>query len=170
MTKKIHPALKAKLAAKKTNFEKVTEFAEILPMFSKEIIDGEVTGEEYHRLEYRYGALPLNWGINWYTNLPINYPYEKKVVNGFVNVYINTYSLFGYASQDFASDELSKIIPSIKVHFYDSLNSTFYFLPEEAEDGLKKLEAWYINTKNQCDSYLKKKRKEQLEKELLELS
>jgi hypothetical protein len=50
------------------------------------------------------------------------------------------------------------------------MNSTFYFLPDECEDGLQKLEAWFVETKSKCDAYLKQKRKEDLERQLKELS
>lgn len=166
---KIHPVLADKLKKQKAIYEKVTKFAELLPLFSNRIIEDELTGEEYAKLDYKFGKLPLSWNINWYTNTPTNYPQEKHTEIGFVNVYINTHSLFGDKLASFASQELGKVIPSISVHFYDRLNSTFYFLPDEAEEGLKKLEQWYVETKDKCDAYLKEQRKIELQKELEKL-
>lgn len=169
MNNKLHPTLQAKLARTKTEYQKVTAFAELLPMFSNKIIDGEFTGDNYSRICDRYGKLYLAWGVNWYTNTPTNYPKEKHSEVGFVNVYINTYSLFGDKCASFASQELGKVLPSISVHFYDGLNSTFYFLPHEAEDGLNKLESWFVETSAKCAEYLKQKRKAELERELEQL-
>lgn len=162
----LHPKLSEKLNTQRAKYEKVTAFAELLPLFSHEIIEGEFTGDTYCKLKDRFEKLYCAWGINWYTNTPTNYPAEKHSQVGFVNVYINTYSLYGENCSQFASENLGKALSEIKVHFYDGLNSTFYFLPHEAEEGLKRLEQWYIDTKSKCDEYLKQKRKAQLEKEL----
>jgi hypothetical protein len=167
--KTIHPELAAKLKLLTEKYHKVTAFAELLPMFNREIIESELTTEHFSKLAYRYGKLDLAWGANWYTNIPTNYPSETHKELGFVHVYINTYSLFGDACSDFASTELGLALPHISVHFYDALNSTFYFLPHEAQDGLDKLEDWYVSTKAKCDEYLKGKRKAALERELKEL-
>lgn len=170
MTKKINPELLSKIEKLKQKYQKVTSFSEALPLFSKRIIEDEIDGTNYCTLANSYGKLYCAWGINWYTNTPTNYPQEKHSEAGFVNVYINTYSLFGDDCSGLAHQELAKVLPSIKVHFFDSWNTSFYFLPSEAEAGLKQLEAWFVDTKAQCDSYLKKKRKEKLEQELKELS
>jgi len=85
-------------------------------------------------------------------------------------VYINCYALFGDKLYSFASQKLAEALTGIEVHFYDALNSTFYFLPHQAEAGLKKLEAWYVDTKTQCDTQLKKLRVEELQRELEKLS
>jgi hypothetical protein len=167
---KIHPKLKDKLRVTRVTYEKVTKFAELLPMFRDVIIESEITGECYHRLGYKFGSLYLAWGINWYTNPPTNYPEEKSNEVGFVNVYINCISLFGDDCYSFAHVELAKVLSSIKVHFYDDMNSTFYFLPSEVDDGLAKLDAWYIETKSKVGGYLKQKKKAELEKQLMEIS
>lgn len=159
-----------KLAAMKAKYEKVTAFAALLPLFQDRIISEELTGESFAKLSDRAGKLYCEWGVNWYTNTPTNYPQEKHSQVGFVNVYINNYALFGDKLSRFAHQKLAEVLPSIEVHFYDALNSTFYFLPQEAEAGLKKLEAWYLDTKAQCDAQLKKLRVEELRRELAGLS
>lgn len=166
MKKKLHPKLVEKLDATRANYEKVTVFAELMPLFGNEIIEGEHTGETYFKLKDRFGKMYFAWGINWLTNTPTNYPTEKHSQVGFVNVYINAITLFGDDCHHFAHEELGKALPEIQVHFYDNLNSTFYFLPHEAEAGLKRLEQWYLQTKSKCDDYLKTKRKEALQREL----
>lgn len=170
MNKTLHPKLKEKLNNIHSKYEKVNSFAELLPIFSDEIINGEFTGETYCTLEYNFGKLYCAWGINWYADTPLNYPKEKHHQVGFVGVYINNMSLFNDALYQFSSEKLGEVLPEIQVHFYDQLNSTFYFLPHEAEAGLKRLEQWYIETKALCDDYLKKKRKEELQRELDKLS
>lgn len=170
MSKELHPKLAEKLQATRAEYEKVTAFAKLLPLFSAEIIEGEFTGETYCKLNRSFGKLYCAWGINWYTNTPTNYPTEKHSQVGFVEIYINNMSIFNDALYQFASEELGKVLPEIQVHFYDRLNSTFYFLPHEAEAGLKRLEQWFIETKAQCDDYLKKKRKEELQRQLEKLS
>lgn len=167
---KLNEKLSEKLAAKKTKYEKVTAFAALLPLFQDRIISEELTGESYAKLSDHAGKLYCAWGVNWRTHTPTNYPEETHSQVGFVNVYINTYALFGDKLSSFASKKLGEVLPSIEVHFYDALNSTFYFLPHEAEAGLKKLEEWYLDTKTQCDAQLKKMRVQELRRELENLS
>lgn len=168
--KRIHPDLASKLLKKKAEYEKVTALSELLPIFENAIVQNELSADRYCRIAERFGKLPLAWGINWQVGTPTNYPEEKHSQVGFVNVYINCHSLFGDDCASFGRESLAKELPSIKVHFYDSWNSNFYFLPAEVEDGLKQLESWYLATKESCDTYLKQKRKEDLERQLKELS
>jgi len=142
----------------------------LLPLFSEEIIAREYTDESYCKLADRFGKLYCPWGINWSTNTPTNYPTEKHSQIGFVNVYINNVSLFNDDCYQFACVELGKILPEIQVHFYDSLNTNFYFLPHEAEAGLKRLEQWFIETYAKSAEYRKQKRKEELQRELEKLT
>jgi hypothetical protein len=166
----IAPPLIEKLAAKKAEYEKVTAFAALLPLFRNRIISEELTVESFARLSDYAGKLYCAWGVNWYTNTPTNYPQENHSQVGFVNVYINSYALFGDKLSSFASQKLAEVLPSIEVHFYDALNSMFYFLPHEADAGLKKLEEWYLDTRAQCDAQLKRLRVEELTRELESLS
>lgn len=167
---KIAAPLIEKLATLKAKYEKVTAFAALLPMFQSRIISDELTGESYAKLSDYAGKLYCAWGVNWYTNTPTNYRQESHSQVSFVNVYINSYALFGDKLSSFASQKLAEVLPSIDVHFYDALNSTFYFLPHEAEAGLKKLEEWYLDTKKACDAQLKKMRVEELQRELAGLT
>ncbi|WP_395055233.1 hypothetical protein [Polaromonas sp.] len=166
----LNEKLVEKLAATKAKYEKVTAFAALLPLFKDRIISDELTGESYAKLSDYVGQMYCAWGVSWYTNTPTNYPEEKHSQVGFVNVYINSISLFGDKLYDFARQKLDEVLPSIDVHFYDAMNSNFYFLPHEAEAGLKKLEAWYLDTKAQCDAQLKKLRVAELQRELEGLS
>jgi hypothetical protein len=170
MKAKIHPDLQSKLEEQKEIYEKVTAFAELLPMFSKTIISNELSGDGYCELTKKYGQIYLDWGVNWIVCTPHNYPEEKSPHPGLVNVYINCMSLFGDKLYHFARGELAMALPGITVHFYDSLNSTFYFLPEEVEDGLKKINDWYVSTKHRVDAEIKKMKKAELERQLKELS
>lgn len=170
MSEKIHPSFVIKLKKQKETYKKVTAFAERLPMFSQKILDNEYTGETFFRLTDRYKSLPLNWGVNWFTNTPTNYPEGQDKPDGLICVYINVISLFGdFVPHSFGYDLLKEARDNISVHFYDSWNSTFYFLPEELEDGLEKLNQWYIETKAKIEPYVKQKKKEELEKQLKEL-
>lgn len=164
-TNNIHPALVNKLKEQEEEYVKVTAFAELLPMFSSKIIENEHNGERYCKLGSTYGKLYYPWDINWFTNRPTNYP-EDQCQTGFVSVYINTITLFGDKLSTFASGELGKVVPTIKVHFYDHWNSTFYFLPDEVTEGLQKLSDWFVDTKTKCDAQLKKIKKEELERQL----
>lgn len=172
MSKKIHPTLATKLLQQKKNYENITAFAELFPQYSRQILDCEYTGESYCKFTEHHKSLPLNWGVNWRVNPPTNYPEDQLDGKpyGLVSVYINVISLFGDSvPYSFGHSSLADVVSDIKVHFYDSWNSTFYFLPEELEEGLNKLNDWYIGTKSKIEPYLKQKRKEELEKQLKEL-
>lgn len=167
---KIHPTLQEKLLKTKEDYIKVTAFAELLPMYSTEILRNEAKGDRFFQLSSYHKKIYAAWGINWYTNVPNNYPAKTSEHEGFVNIYINCMSLFGDELYGFAHETLADALCGIKVHFYDRMNSTFYFLPEEAEEGLDKLNDWYISTKEKTDSYLKQIRKEKLQSELDKLN
>ena len=103
---KIHPKLAEKLKEKKKEYEKVTAFAEKLPLYADKIISNEYTGLSYITLSQRYKTLPLAWGINWTLSKPTNY-YHDSFQSGLVCVYVNTYSLFDDLSSE-TSTELTK--------------------------------------------------------------
>lgn len=168
-TSKIHPKLALKLSNDKEKYKKVTAFAKLLPMYEDVIIGNEYTGECFCKLSNHYDKICFDWGINWYVNTPTNYKKEITDKIGFVSVYINCIVLFGESMYSFAQQELSKTIPNIKVHFYDVYNTTFYFLPSEVEEGLFKLNEWFISVKSKQDEYLKQKKIKKLEEQLLKL-
>jgi hypothetical protein len=167
---KMHPKLQQELTDKAVTYHKVSEFARLLPLFEGKIISEKLTGDEYCELGDQYKSIPLAWGINWCTNTPTNYPYPKCEYCGLVDVYISTTHLFSSELRSFASTELGLILPDITVHFYDALNTTFYFLPEEVEEGLEKLNNWYVKTKEKQNVYLRAQKKKELEDQLKKLS
>jgi hypothetical protein len=111
----------------------------------------------------------FNWGINWGVNRPTNYPEDQPCEIGLVNVYINCMSLFHDNLYSFAHSELDKTVGKIKCYFYDDLNSTFYFKPDEVEAGLDAIVEWYNSTKAQADLQLKEIKRKELERQLKEL-
>jgi hypothetical protein len=169
-THKIHPKLVEKLKQTRIKYAKVSAIAERIPLFAENIINNEIDGDSYCRLADRFGQLYCAWGINWQTYRPLNYPEARGFPGAYVVVYINAMALFPEDCYHFATTELGKILPLIKVDYYDNLNSTFYFLPEEVDEGLQKLEAWYIQTQSQCAEYRKTQRKAELLRELEDLA
>lgn len=172
MTKeqKIHPDLQVELKKIKEDYTKVTALANALPIFAKSIISQKVTGDSYHKFTEWYKTLPLYWGICLQKNKPTNYPEgEEHPKEGLICVYINCMSLFHNDLYYFSISKLTEAVPSIKVHFFDNLNSTFYFKFDELEEGLEKLHLWYTEVKSLADAELKRKKKLELEKQLKEL-
>ena len=167
---KMHPKLQQELTDKAITYHKVSDFVRLLPLFEEIIIRHELTGDEYCNLADHYKSIPLDWGINWYTNTPCNYPYPKHSYSGLIKVYISTTRLFTPKLGSFALAELELTLPDIKVHFYDALNTTFYFLPEEVEEGLEKLNNWYVKTKEKQNVYLRAQKKKELEDQLKKLN
>jgi len=167
---KIHSVLLKDIEEIKEHYTKVTEFAELLPIYSEVILNKKLTGDNYCELANRYKQLYADWGIKWYIQTPANYPELTSKHKGFVTIYINCMALFGDDIYHMAYKELHDTLPSIKVHFYDVLNSTFYFLPEEAEEGLEKLNNWYLRVKEKSSEFLKQQRKLKLQAELDKLN
>lgn len=166
---KIHPTLALKLDETRKRYEKVTAFAEKLSVFADTIILHEFEGNHYENLANRWGKMPAQWGIHWWVERPSNYP-DDKLYPPSVAIYINCTSLF---YRDNYYDEhhktLEALAQELKVVFYDHLNTTFYFAPEDVEDGLNKLETWYVTEISRKGEYDKKARKQELLKELEQL-
>lgn len=162
----LHPKLQIKLEVKIEEYQKVTEFAEKLPLFANDIIAREYTGEEFVELAHTYKDMRFNWGINWYCDRPTNYPEYQPCEIGLVSVYINCCSLFHEDMYAFAHTELEKTIGKIKCYFYDDLNSTFYFKADEVEAGLDAIVEWYNATKVATEIQLKEIKRKKLEAEL----
>jgi hypothetical protein len=167
--KEIHPTLLKKLAETKEKYEKVTAFAEMLPLFAKEIIEREYTSNEYCRLCSWYKQLPLTWGADWRTNRPTNFPEDQPCDLGLVHVYINCCSLFHDDLYSFASKELDEAMKDVPCYFVDHLNSTYYFKPNEVEVGLEALNAWYLKVKETGQQQLNEQKRKRLLKELEQL-
>ena len=162
----LHPQLQKRLEAKIEEYQKVTTFAEKLPLFADQIISSEHTGESYCELAMYYNGVRFNWGINWTVRRPTNYPEDQPCEIGLVNVYINCISLFHDDMYTFAYNELDKTVGKINCYFYDDLNSTFYFKPDEIEAGLDAIVQWYNSVKTQSDVYLKEIKRKELERQL----
>jgi hypothetical protein len=167
---KIHPKLKLKLDTSKKEYQKVTAFAEVLPLFADYIIDREIKGDRYCELGQKYKQLYFSWGINWGVNRPTNFPEDQEYHEGLVNVYINCISLFHDDIYHVAQKELWEAMKDIPCYYTDVLNSTFYFKPNEIEVGLEALNAWYIKVKESTQDYLKEQKRKKLLKELEQLN
>lgn len=167
--KDIHPKLKLKLDATKKEYQKVTAFAKLLPLFSDEIVVYEFTGERCCTLTGRYKSIGFPWGVNWYVNRPTNFPEDEKFHEGLVNVYINCMTLFHEDIYHVAQKELWEAMKDVSCYYTDVLNSTFYFKPDEIEAGLEALNSWYVKVKNSTQDYLKEQKRKQLQAQLQEL-
>lgn len=163
---KLHILLAEEMEAQYKNYLEVTAFAKMFHQYSHIIVSRAFTADMYCNFADQYKTLPLAWGICWNPHMPTNYPYDKMQHKGYVSVYINCMSLFGDNFYHPAIEELAFVKNSIRCFYYDNMNSTFYFLPEELPDGLEKLHDWYVATKAKIEPYLKQKKKEELEKQL----
>lgn len=167
--KEIHPKLKLKLETSKKEYQKVTAFAKLLPLFSDYIVACEFTGDRYCKLTDRYKSIGFPWGINWYVNRPTNFSEDEKYHEGLVNAYINCMSLFHEDIYHLAQKELWEAMKDVPCYYTDVLNSTFYFKPDEIEAGLEALNNWYIKVKDSTQDYLKEQKRKQLQAQLQEL-
>jgi hypothetical protein len=166
----IHPELQADLANKVKEYKNCTEFAALIPLFSKEIIRSKFEGNQYFRLSDTYKETYFAWGINWQTNKGTNHPKELPMPQGLVNVYINCIHMFGEDVYSETNASVNKLATEVECYYYDRSNSTFYFLPEQLEAGLEKINDWYVTTKGSIEGILKQKKIEKLQAELLGLT
>lgn len=162
----IHPELQKKLVSTVKEYKDCTEFAALIPLFAKQIIESEVTGEGYLRLADRYKQTYFAWGINWQTNKGINHPKELSMPRGLINIYINSLSMFGDEVCYETNASLHQLAKVVDCYYYDGLNSSFYFLPEQIEAGLELINDWYVKTKGSIDGILKQKKIAKLQAEL----
>jgi hypothetical protein len=167
---KIHPKLVKKLEKFEIEYQQVTAFAKLLPLFADRIIDCEFTGDRYCNLTDRYKLIGFPWGVNWYVNRPTNFPEDEEYHEGLVNVYINCLTLFHDDLYHLAQKELWEAMKDVPCYYTDILNSTFYFKPNEIEVGLEALNAWYIKVKDSTQDYLKEQKRKKLLKELEQLN
>lgn len=166
----IHPTLQKRLQLKRLQYDTVTKFAELLPLYADTIIEKEFSGNEYCQLASHYKDMYFPWGINWTVNKPTNFP-DTRVLDGpSICVYINCISLFGDLLYYFAQKRLYEDMKYVPAWFVDDLNSTWYFKPEELENGLEALNAWYNSIKAEGASHLKEMKRKQLEAELEKLN
>ena len=166
----IHQELQKKLAHKVQEYKECSEFASLIPLFAKQIIESEATGEDYFQLAGRYKQTYFAWGINWQTNKGVNHPESLPMPRGLINIYINCISMFGdevYTETNTSINELAKVVDC---YYYDDLNSSFYFLPSQLEAGLELINDWYVKTKGSIDGILKQKKIAKLQAELAGLT
>jgi hypothetical protein len=166
----IHPELQADLANKAKEYKKCTEFAALIPLFGERILRGKVEGNEYCQLADRYKATYFAWGINWQVNKAVNHPKELPMPRGLVTVYINCMNMFGDAVYEETNASINKLATEIECYYYDDLNSSVYFLPDQLEAGLDKINDWYVETKGSIEGILKQKKIARLQAELLGLT
>lgn len=169
---KLHPELEKELKRIKDEYVKVTEFAKKLPMFESVIIGDKLQGDSYCQLANNYNGVYFAWGINWYTNTPINFEYDTghNYYRPSVSVYINCISMFGDKLYDDAVVSLKQLVKKIKCYYYDYSDSTFYFQPDEVEDGLNALTNWYKEFKEASNKILIEQRRKELQAELDRIS
>ena len=165
----IHPTLQTRLQTTRLKYEKVTAFAELLPLFADDIIAKESTGDVYQQLTNRYKDMYFAWDISWWVNRPTNFPDSRAYESGVVCVYVNNYSMFNDALYGFSNERLYSAMKDVPCYFYDGLNSTWYFKPDELEFGLETLNNWYLSTKDEAAEYLKETKRKKLEAELAAL-
>jgi hypothetical protein len=165
----IHPELQTTLVNKAKEYKNCTDFAALIPLFSKQILMGKVEGNKYCQLDYTYKETYFAWGINWQTNKAVNHPKELPMPRGLINIYINCMNMFGDAVYKETNASINKLATEVEC-YYDDLNSSFYFLPEQLEAGLDKINDWYVMTKGSIEGILKQKKIEKLQAELLGLT
>ncbi len=167
--KDIHPKLVKKLEKFEIEYQQVTAFAKLLPLFADRIIDCEFTGDRYCELAQKYQQISFGWGVNWTVHRPTNFPEDANYHEGLINIYINCLSLFHDDVCHIAQKELWEAMKDIACYYTDVLNSTFYFKPDEIEAGLEALNNWYIKVKDSTQDYLKEQKRKQLQAQLQEL-
>jgi hypothetical protein len=163
----IHPELQVNLIKIANEYKNCTDFAALIPLFSESILLNKVEGDYYFRLADTYKATYFTWGINWQTNKAINHPKELPMPRGLINIYINNLHMFGDAVYEETNASVNKLATEVECYYYDDLNSSFYFLPEQLEAGLDKINDWYVMTKGSIEGILKQKKIEKLQAELL---
>lgn len=166
----IHPELLGQLVSKVKEFKAITEFAELIPLFSGRIVNDELNSKSHCKLADRYKQTYFAWGINWQVSKAINHPENLPMPRGLISIYINCMHMFGdevYGETNSSINELAKVVDC---YYYDGLNSTFYFLPSQLKTGLELINTWYIKTKGSIEGILKQKKIAKLQAELADLA
>lgn len=167
----LHPILQQEIENIRLDFEKITAFANKLKVFENQIIGCRVNGESYCTFTHYHKNVYFPWGINWQTNIPINFESDRGHTNfePSVSVYINCLSMFGEKAYTYARKSLTELENKISCYYYDSLNTTFYFSPEEAEEKLDLIVEWCTNVQKEVTAILAEARRAELLKELEKL-
>jgi hypothetical protein len=165
----IHPTLFTKLQELTTDYENITAFAKLLPLFADKIITGEFTSTQHFELTQKYKQLPLKWGARWTLYMPTNFPEKEEFHKGLISIYINCMSLFDNSVYNLAQTMLWEETKNIKCYYIDPMNTTFYFKPDEIEAGLESLNSWYVSVQDKSEEYLKQQKRKKLLEQLQEL-
>ena len=124
----------------KEKMDKAKEFAEMLPVFSDEILSRKLDTTFTGTIQKRYKNIYFDWGINRYfyqdnkniTNC------DKEIKNTYLfNIYINSLSLYD-SHENYGLKELN-----IPCFFFDKINTTFYIEEKDIEAALEMLNDWY---------------------------
>lgn len=147
----------------KEKMDKAKEFAEMLPVFSDEILSRKLDKTFTGTIQKRYKNIYFDWGINRYfyqdnkniTNC------DKEIKDTYLfNIYINSLNLYD-SHENYGLKELN-----IPCFFFDRINTTFYIEEKDIETALEMLNDWYNQAKKIAfkDNLLKEK--EKLKKQL----
>lgn len=146
------------------------QFAEKLPCFAEQILNGKYTENFTGRMGSTYGDLHYKWGIErWFYDKKeniANYRGSLKPTYLWV-LYINQYSLFG---DNYTDTGIHDVCKPLDLFFYDVLNTTFYATDEQIIPLLDALSVWYTNAKEVNTQFAKDKKRRDLEKQLEQLT
>lgn len=147
---------------------KAEAWAKKMPLFSENILEKKITGEE-NFLTYtnQFRDVYFQWGVNrsYYDDRRTITNYRGIVSGHFWECYINTYNLF----DEHIDNGLSNIEYEIPIFFFDSMNSTFYATDEQIENLLIALNEWYNLTRIELKEISKIKEIENAKKEIARL-
>lgn len=147
---------------------KAEAWAKKMPLFSENILEKKITGEE-NFLTYtkQFRDVYFQWGVNrnYYDDRRTITNYRGIVSGHFWECYINTYNLF----DEHIDNGLSDIENEIPLFFFDSMNSTFYATDKQIEKLLETLNEWYNLTRIELKEISKIKEIENAKKEIARL-
>lgn len=132
------------IQALKEKIDKAKEFAEMLPVFSDEILSRKLDKTFTGTIQKRYKDIHLDWGINRYfyqDNKNIS-NCSKEIKDTYLfKIYINSLNLYD-SHENYGLKELN-----IPCFFFDKLNTTFYIEEKDIEIALEILNDWYNRAK-----------------------
>ena len=164
---------KKELADLKYKMQKAEEFSVKLPVFSKEILERKLSGDEpWIKFTEIYKSLCLTWGVNrgiyetGSKRTVSNYYTDKPYKEYLFNIYVNTLSVYG-SHEKFGLSDIQKETP---VFFYDCSNSTFYATDDQINGLLEALNSWHEKASKQVIEFNKRKEIEALKEKLEKLT
>lgn len=147
---------------------KAEAWAKKMPLFSENILEKKITGEE-NFLTYtkQFRDVYFQWGVNrsYYDDRRTITNYRGTVSGHFWEVYVNTYNLF----DEHIDNGLSDIENEIPIFFFDKPNKTFYATDKQIEKLLEALNEWYNLTRIELKEISKIKEIENAKKEIARL-